>query len=247
MTNVLIAVVMLTGACLAMSEETHWAAVRRREIDQHKRDTAIRPSAEHAEALTVAIEVAAAQNDYRDRPALLQRDVDFALSLVERTARADPDHLPSLVALRARLLLCAGRRIEALREAERSMALAPNTFAVQLLVPHYGATGQYDKLSESCRAIVAALSTDEERLAMIQLCRDHSPSTARDSWMPSEWAGWYRGFAAGEHHERQRRREAQDSCRAACGSAYRECTSSCQGDDCTTTCSSVERSCASSC
>ena len=100
------------------------------------------------------------------RGKLSMADVDDAGAALDAVS----DDKSQALAVKGNLLLSAGREADGVAALEASLADKPNLWATPRLLPALMAQGKRDRVVEHCRAVRKALTTDEERVALLTDC-----------------------------------------------------------------------------
>lgn len=261
-THRLVAVVLATAACQASMSASQRRAER---VTAATSEASRLPGPRQAQELAIAVNQAALAGDYANDQARLDGDAGRAIAALDRAVEHAGVDAPRLVAWRALMLIHLGQGPDALRELERSFAMAPNPLAGQHLILIYGGLGQPDRVGATCVATVDVLTDADERLEIIASCRASMNAASVEgelAWMTPEQRTWYQDEnarrmeaaidAANQQREQDRRDQRvvrwMEQCAATCKESGLRCQNRCDGDAaCDERCVGINRACLDRC
>jgi tetratricopeptide (TPR) repeat protein len=194
--------------------------------------------------------------DYASDANRLRLDVGEGLAYIDRASKqATRSDQAELLGWRGLLLIDAGQAQLALADFERSFALEPNLVAGKILIMVYGDSRELPRFSATCRATCDAALSDQERLDVIALCRQHSNAASERgevAWMTPAQLSWYGDAQARQEAEaeQQARRQARQQRREDWAvRQMQQCSASCKIDGlrCQRRCGNVAGPCDDSC
>lgn len=255
-----VVVAVILGACAASP-----AKVRMKEVARTRTEAMQVAGARQAAAFAEAVHDSYIEGDYAKRPQVLAQDAADAVAVIDRALGGAGVDEAMLVAWRALMLGDVGRGDESLAEMERSFAIAPNYLAGINLIVVYGRANRADLVGPTCAATVEVLTSADDKLAVIQLCRTNMNAVSNEgemAWMSPELIEWYQAENAARLQadvdvmvaQRQRdEKEAQvvrdaEQCGGRCEQRSLTCQNRCYDDaDCEERCVGIEQSCRDVC
>jgi hypothetical protein len=229
------------------------------------RAAAQRPGPRQAQDLASAIHDAYNAGDYKQQPQLLQNDVALAIAAIDRAIPNAGIDAATLVGWRALMFSDSGRVKESYSEFVRSFAMAPNKMAGRNLIVIYGAANKPQDVATTCQATFPVLTTDDDRLDLIALCRTNMNALSNEaemSWMTPEQIAWYQAenarrlsaeidaqnAAAQREREQNRIVRRAEQCFAGCKERGLNCQNRCYGDsECDNRCVEANHACVDRC
>jgi hypothetical protein len=229
------------------------------------RTEAQRPGPRQARNLAEAIHDAYTEGDYKKQPQLLQQDVAFAIQVIDAAVPNAGLDAPTLVGWRALMLTDIGQYKESFAEFQRSFQMAPNEMAGRNLIIIYGAANSQQDVSTTCQATFNALTTNDDRMSLVSLCRKHMNAISEGAalgWMTREQLDWYYQESARREEESRRRQQIAyeqqqhenrivrraEQCFAGCKERGLRCQNRCGGDEeCDHRCVEINHACVDRC
>jgi hypothetical protein len=234
-------------------------------VDAARADATRVPGPRQARDLAEAVAHAYELGDYASRTQRLKADADAAIAALDGVIPRAGDDTALLMAWRGMMYVLAGRNDEVRGELEASFALRPTLLAATVLVPVYGQALERDRVVATCRATAGQALSDDERMSLIALCREHMNAATREgetAWMTPELAAWYRDeqahrehearVAAAEQAERDRAEQRivrrMEQCAYQCKEDGLRCQNRCEHDDtCESRCVEINHACLNRC
>ena len=229
------------------------------------RAAAQRPGPRQAQDLASAIHDAYTSGDYKQQPQQLQNDVAYAIQTIDRAIPNAGMDAATLVGWRALMFTDSGRHKEGFSEFVRSFAMAPNKMAGRNLIVIYGAANKQQEVASTCQATFQVLTSDDDRLDLISLCRTNMNALSNEaemSWMTPEQIAWYQNenarrlsaqieaqnAAAAREREENRIVRRAEQCFAGCKERGLACQNRCYGDtECDNRCVEANHACVDRC
>ncbi len=229
------------------------------------RVAAQRPGPRQAQDLADAIHEAYNAGDYKTQPQLLHGDVQLAITTIDRAIPNAGMDAATLVGWRALMFTTIGKYEESYNEFLRSFRMAPNKMAGRNLIVIYGAANKQPEVATVCQATFPVLTTDDDRLDLIALCRKNMNGLSNESemsWMTQEQIAWYQAenarrlnaeidaYNARVEREREDNRIVRraEQCFARCKERGLGCQNRCDGDArCDDRCVQANHACVDRC
>jgi len=257
----LVLLALVLAACGPSAQQ-----LRTQSIQNARMSASQRPGPKQAVDLADAIHTAYQAGDYKANPQALQSDVTLALTTIDRAQVTAGVDAPTLVAWKGLLLTDTQRYKEGFAAFQESFAMGPNRMAGRNLIVIYGAANMPQQVGETCNATINVLSSDDDKLDLIAMCRQNMNAASPEgemAWMSPQLVQWYQGENArrmqaqidAQNAQAERNRYEQrvvrqtEQCAAHCKEKGLQCQNDCgRGDqECDNRCVEINHACLDRC